>query len=236
MFCDEVCQKIKEENIKPKPKWQFLAKKYLVWASGILSLLIGSLSFAIIIFLVRNNDWDLINYLGMSKLKFALVSIPYFWIISSFIFLFLIYFNFKHTKDGYKYNCYKIFFGVIFLSVVFGSLFYNVGLGQALENKILEKVPVYAKFLNPQAKIWNQPEKGLLLGEIKEMQDEKFLEIKNYKGEIWKVEKKLLINDNFKMGDKIKMIGKQIREREFEPTELRLYNPPARGLMRKLWK
>jgi len=49
-------QKIKKENIKPIPKWQFLLKDSLVWGLFVLNLILGSIGFAIALYLLTNND------------------------------------------------------------------------------------------------------------------------------------------------------------------------------------
>lgn len=215
---EKILKEIKEKKITPKPKWEFLLKDYLVWVSGILSLVVGSISFAVAIFVIRHNDWDIGMRMAGSIWKFALLTLPYFWFICLGVFAFLIYYNFKHTKSGYKYPFYVIVFGVIFLSVVLGVLFYGIGLGQAVENVFLRKMPFFREHFDPRFRIWNQPERGFLMGEVEELKNGEGFRIKDFKDREWFIQN---LPGNLKEGDMLKIIGEKINEENFKATEVR---------------
>lgn len=228
---EKILEEIKEKKITPKPRWGFLLKNYLIWISGIFSLIIGSLSFAVAIFAIRHNDWDMSRRMVGSVWKFALLTLPYLWIICLGIFAFLIYYNFKHTKSGYKYPFYIVVFGVVFLSIIFGVLFYGIGLGQAVENAFLRKMPFFREHLDPRFRIWNQPERGFLMGEVEAPKEGKGFRIRDFRNKEWFIKS---MPKNLKKGEIFKIIGKKIDDENFEASEIRPFNQRARGLFYNL--
>ena len=76
-----VLKKIKEDKIEPKPKWIFSLRDLAFWAIFAISLVLGSISTSLIIFILRSNDWDLYKRLGHGLFKFVLITLPYFWLI-----------------------------------------------------------------------------------------------------------------------------------------------------------
>ena len=97
-----ILDKIKENKITPKPKWQFRLEQVGIWALAVLSLIIGAKAFAVIIFRLVNNDWEIREHLGRSLLNHALLTLPYLWIIVMVLFILLAYYNARHTKKGYR--------------------------------------------------------------------------------------------------------------------------------------
>jgi len=85
----KVLEAIKNQKIVPKPKWTFLLKENLMWAFGIASLIVGGLAFAVIIHMVRNNDWDVYQDISGGLLQFILLTLPYFWIVFLALFIFI---------------------------------------------------------------------------------------------------------------------------------------------------
>jgi len=65
----EVLEKIQQEKIKPKPKWEFTLKNIILGAVFSLSVIIGSLISSVLIYMLVNSDWDLHHYIGHSLLK-----------------------------------------------------------------------------------------------------------------------------------------------------------------------
>ena len=55
MLSEKIFKQIQEKNIKPKPKWEFVIKNWLILVSGFLFLIISSLVFAVIIYLIQNS-------------------------------------------------------------------------------------------------------------------------------------------------------------------------------------
>ncbi len=183
----KVLEKIKEKKLRPKPKWEFLLKNYIIWGFSFLSLIIGSLASSVIFYMLIKNDWDFYMDISSSMPRFIFATLPYFWILFLLIFVVVINYNLKHTKKGYRYKLHYIVVGSVVFSIILGGLFYNIGVGQAIDDKLSEKVPLYTKYLNRRVQMWTNPERGLLSGIIISINSDKNFIIKDFKERIWNI-------------------------------------------------
>ncbi|HSA07753.1 MAG TPA: hypothetical protein P5099_00025, partial [Candidatus Moranbacteria bacterium] len=60
---DKIIKDIKEKNIHPKPRWFFAVRNLAFWLLFIAAIFVGALSFAVILDVLTNHDWDI--YLRM---------------------------------------------------------------------------------------------------------------------------------------------------------------------------
>jgi hypothetical protein len=107
------------------------------------------------------NIWDLI-----------ILTLPYFWLILLGVFILIMNYNVRHTKKGYRYPVAAILAATIVLSIVLGFLFYAMGAGRAIDDILGERMPFYAKMVNPRIDFWSQPENGRLAGMVTEILDD----------------------------------------------------------------
>ena len=219
-----ILKKIKEEKIKPKPKWMFSLKDFGFWIIFSISLALGSISTSLIIFILRNNDWDLHRKLDHGLIKFIFITLPYFWIIFLVLFVIISYYNFKKTKSGYKYNPLLIVLINILISIILGSTLYICGLGAELEDSLERKVPPYGKMFYQRHDMWDNPEKGLIGGKIIIFENNNNFKIISLRKEEWDILSKdpvVIPKLILKEGNKNKKIGKKIDNRTFEAEEIR---------------
>lgn len=181
----KIISKIKQEKIKPEPRWKFLVKNYAIWISGILSILIGGLAFSVIMFLVLNNDWDVYNYINDSFLAFILLTLPYIWIILLGLFVVSAHYNIIHTKKGYKYKLPTVVISVVFISMFLGVLFYNIGFGQAIDETLCYSMPTYKQYVNKRVDYWNVPEEGRIMGMVIGVEENKDFKLIDLDHQSW---------------------------------------------------
>ena len=222
---EEVLKKIKKENIKPKSYWHFATKNYFIWFLFCISIILGSFAFGMVLFMFKQLDWDTYRYLGDSFLKTVFISLPYLWFIFLVLFLGIAYYNFIHTKRGYRYRFIFILFISLAMSVMFGTGLYFNGFSERLENIFSRRIPYYNKLVYTCENQWMQPQKGLLAGTITELGISnnifRLIDCKNQSWEvnigntIWKGKLKPFI------GLKIKLIGKMEDENRFKAIEIR---------------
>ena len=183
----KILKKIKKGKIMPKPKWEFLLKNYVFWGAFLASILVGGLVASIAIFRIVNNDWNLAKKLGQHPVSFGFKTMPYFWLIILVIFIFIAYYNFKHTKKGYKFRLPITIISSILISVVLGFAFFGIGTAKQMEEKALRHFPQYrALYYDKEVDRWSQADKGVLAGEIKEI-NEISIEIESLNGDIWTI-------------------------------------------------
>lgn len=220
----DVLEKIKEKKIKPKPKWMFSLRDIGFWVIFSISLILGSISTSLIIFILRNNDWDLHSKLGHGLLQFIFITLPYFWLIFLVFFLIISYYNLRKTKSGYKYNPLLIVLINILISMILGSILYICGLGAKLEDSLENKIAPYGKMFYQRHEMWDKPEKGLIGGKIIIFKDNNNFKIVSLEQKEWNifsedpiVAPRLVLRE----GEKVKIIGEKIDEDIFEAEEIR---------------
>lgn len=235
----KILDAIKEKKIIPKAKWTFLLKDYAILVASLLSLIIGSLAFAIIIYMVKNNDWDVYEYINDSLLGFIFVTLPYLWLVFLALFILLAYYNFKHTKKGYKFRFHFIIIGSIVISMLFGSVLYAAGVGQKIDEVFAEQIPVFHRFFNQRTQIWNQTEKGLLAGLVISVNDQS-LEVIDFNRKPWTVditETRIAPGTEIIIKRPVRIIGERIDEHNFKAWQISTKRPlnfPKKQRMLKL--
>lgn len=207
---DKVFDTIKTQKITPKPRWQFLLKDWVIWFFSVVCLIIGSLAFSVILYLIINSDWSIYKQIDDSFWDFVLLSMPYFWIIFLILFIFAANYNFKHTKKGYKYELHYVVIITILISMALGLFMFAFGAGRAIDNVLADRIPAYTKIIDRRVQLWSQPEKGLLAGEVIYVRGPRDFDLKAFDNKVYPVNAKgaeVIPNIDMKTGYKIRMIG-----------------------------
>lgn len=220
----KVLDEIKKKAIHPKPKWEFLLKDYVFWGAYVVLILVGSLAASVTIFRIFTNEWAFYRHFDDNLLVFTFRTLPYFWCLLLVIFVFIAYYNFQHTKRGYKYSFPLILGSSFVISVVLGAAFFGIGIAEELEDKALHNLPLYEDFaFRPQLERWSNAEKGVLGGEILSISENDSLNLENFQGEEWKIliekvedEEKKSLNT----GMIIRIIGNKTGEKQFSAEEI----------------
>lgn len=209
-ICKETLSKIKQEKINLKPRWYFSVSNYFLLAFFVFSVILGSLSFSIILTQVYRNDWDMYQHLPKGGLKLFMINLPYLWLLVSFIFSIIALYNFRNSKTGYYYRTWIVYCVSIFVSVTLGTGLFYAGIGNKVDEKLAERVPKYNKIFGRQIYFWSNPESGLLGGIVVKIKTEKVFNVKDFNGNVWEVnyivpsDKEIF---HLEQGHKIKMVG-----------------------------
>lgn len=220
---NDVLKTIKDQKIKPTPKWQFLLKDYVIWGAGVVSVLVGAFAFAVVLYMVVNNDWDIYQYATNSLLGYIFSTLPYYWLLFLSIFIVIAYFNIRHTKKGYKYGLNMIIIISIGASIILGTVFYGLGLGQAIDNEFSKRVPIYKKFTQRNPQMWHKPGRGVIAGVVVWIGDEYNFKLKGLKGATWLVDSSSAWQESEQgvaVGDKIIVIGSEIIDNELKAKKI----------------
>lgn len=184
---EKIVDKIKSENIEPRPAWVFTAREWGARLSYLLFLIAGSISFSIILFAVSVQGFDLLDHAKHSALETLLVILPVLWLAFLVVFLGASVFSVLFAGRSYKYSFGKWLAVSTGLSMTLGTLFFITGGAGWLENQFETHVESYESLLEKKTSIWSQPELGTLSGEITEVYDEYFM-LNDWKNQSWKVE------------------------------------------------
>ncbi len=219
-------EKIKKEQVHPKPRWYFMTRNYFFWFMFALTTLLGGIAFGMILLITGDLDWDIFPYLGLSLPEAVVISLPYLWIALLAFFLFITYYNFIHTRTGYRYRFVVIFLISLLISVLLGFGFYQYGWTETVERQLRNRIPGYQRLVYTGENQWMHPNKGLLSGTVIEISSEKnSLWLEDYLDREWEIDiSQARVRGNIPLTEnlKIKIIGQQLSENIFEATEIRV--------------
>jgi len=235
-FENKLLAKIKEEKINPKPRWQFLLKDCVIWSAGIISLLIGAGAVSVMIYLFRFNDWEIYEQTKKSFLEFFVLTLPYFWIVFLGLFVFIISYNLKHTKKGYRYSLIIISGASILISIFLGAVFYVAGLGEKLDNILGSQAPFYDRMINRHLDFWSNPHEGRLSGLVAALMENGQFILIDRSQEEWVVSVKKSSFSNgavIVLGQPIRVLGKEGDDHYFRADIILPLNA-GRGFFRRL--
>jgi len=232
---DELIEKMKLLNLKPKPGWHFTLKTTFYWFLFLVSVVLGAFAFAIVLFTIQQIDFDLISHMSHSKIEFLMGLAPFFWIFSLIIFLVVAMIGIKNSKKGYKFSFSKMVLFSASFSILAGTLFFIGGGGEWLENAFSVRMGLYEGVQDKKEKFWSMPENGYLSGTIIEVA-ETSIQLTDFHEQIWKVDIEhanippaVLIFE----GEKIKIIGEITSSSNFQATEIRPWGGNGGGQKRQ---
>jgi len=220
---DELIEKLKQRNLKPKPVWHFSLQTAFYWFLFLMSVILGALAFSIILYSIQQVDFGLVAHMSHSGLEFLLGLAPFFWIISLIIFLFVAMVGIRKSKKGYKVSYTKIIAFSASFSILAGTLFFIGGGGEWLDNAFSSRVSLYEGVQTKKIELWSKPENGHLAGTITDIGEAK-IELIDFNNQVWKIdlEKANIPNSvQIEEGEKIKIIGEIISPNTFLAKQLR---------------
>lgn len=216
-------EKIKQEKVTPKPRWRFLMRDTFIWLLFVLMVIIGSLAFNVILFLIKNADLDLYGKIGRSPFSHLMMSLPYLWIIIFLLAFLIALYSFRYSKRGYKYKIFVIILFCILFCGVFGIIIFFTKSGQITHSLMINSIPTYQR-ISHQGMMWNRPERGMLAGRIVEVENDAIFILDDLEREYWEVmylEAKIPPKMKLEEGIMVKVIGEQTGEDTFKAEGIR---------------
>ena len=215
----KLLEKILSKKISQRSRLRFVLKNISFWVLFVFSIIIGGLSFSVILFAFNQADLDILSHITDSKIEFFLGFLPLFWIISCAAFLLISIFGIRHTKTGYRHSPLLIVGSSIVLSIILGTSLFFTGGAEKMERIFAENIPVYKSLDERKIARWSRPEKGFLSGEI--IKKEETVTIEDWDGKEWEIDienavvkGRLLLEKD----EKIKIIGKISEDGTFIAT------------------
>jgi len=228
---DELFDKIKSQKLQQKPKWYFQFKNTFFWGVFIAFILLGSISFSVILFAIQQADFDLIQHLSHSFLEFILGIAPILWLVLLILGLIIAMLGIRNSKKGYKFtfgNMIAFSFG---FSILLGTLFFIGGGAQYLENSFATEFSNYHSIESMKINRWTNPSEGYLSGTILNLYDDE-MEIEDFNQKRWHIDirdAQLKGKKKLEIGKKIKFIGAQTGKDQFKASEIRHWGGKGRG-------
>lgn len=215
----KVLNKIKKEQIRPMPRWYFWLRDGSKWFSlGLLILVVG-VAMSLLMFFWSDGPWLHGGGYGISLLFGRMPLILLVLILMGGLFA---TFDFYKTGRGYRYSLKKVGLALIVVALLVGWLFYYLGLSQRFDSAI-SRAPFYQNRQAYMMHVWQDPNKGLIAGEIFSVIDSNNFYLKDFSGKQWKVDATNAIWRHdlvAKNGLAIKLIG-SARGADFKADEIR---------------
>ncbi|MEI8343702.1 MAG: hypothetical protein WCF93_01980 [Candidatus Moraniibacteriota bacterium] len=220
---EKILKTIKEANVKPQPKWKFLVKNWLTWVMFVSALLVGALSFAVMLDIIARHDWDIYFYLHKTFLQYMLLSLPYVWIVFLIVFFGVAYYDFIHIRGWYRHRVYLVVIASVFLSVGCGLIFFFAGFGKTVDRILTKNMPFYGLVKINKEQLWNHPDEGLLEGEIIEVKNPDEFVLEDPSGKQWDVQDvNAKVNGKvINQGENVEIIGGKKSENGFVAKKIR---------------
>jgi hypothetical protein len=219
---DKLIEKIKKEKIRPKPKWIFSLHNSILWLTYFIFVLVGAISFSVILFAVQQTDFELLSHMGHSKLELLLSILPFIWLILLIVFILGSLYAIYYSQRGYKFTFSKLIAINVGLSILIGTVFFIGGGASWFENAFALRTGFYQSIQKKKEKIWQNPDKGNLAGIIDKVEDGK-LEFKDFNNNKWiiNIDSAFVANAVFlEKGEIIKITGHKIDDATFIAKEI----------------
>jgi len=220
----KVLHDIEQQKIEPKARWHFVLHYWMMWILFVLSVIIGSLSFAMVLFYLTDYEWDLSDKFQGGAVYSIVRNIPYLWIVGLVVFILTAYLYFRNTKKGYKYKLSLIILINLLLSMAGGSILHFFEVGEYVDEQATNFIPFYESVAPVRKVRWGNPERGVLGGKIEEKSGTGSILLKDFKGKVWTIdisgiaiEPKRLLEE----GRMIKIVGDQIDDHTFVAQQIR---------------
>jgi len=230
----DVIKKIKEEEIKPRPKWEISFKNYAYWGSMGLMILFGSAVFSIVLAGFFDLRFGMQSSFPIGKYIWLLgATMPLAWIILGIVALIFGIMAFRKTRHGYRYrNLFVVAISVLVISIL-ALLAHSANISRRIEGTFERTVPRgFHRMMPPKERRFFQPDNGLIAGKIFQVGNEYFI-LLNHRQDKWKVimlENTQFIDiPNLETGLMVFVSGKKIDDNIFQASIIRLFEPPKMG-------
>lgn len=162
-FDEKILQKLKEEQVRPRARWLFVAKNISLWSIAAFFLLLSSLSVTLILHLQNFLRDDLMRPVPIFVRTF-ISTLPIFWLSCLTISVLVAFFIFRQTKKGYRSTALMLVGVALAASSLLGLFLYTIGVGHRLDDLLAARAPYYENVMNPHLPFWSNPAKGRLAG------------------------------------------------------------------------
>lgn len=222
----KIIERIKKENVAPKPRWYFLIIQGALALAFMISIVLGSIGVAIVIRHFTVTDWEMARHFAGSHFRTFFLILPYLWLVIISLMILLSESLLKHTKKGYRVSSWKFVALSIGLSVFFGGICYFAEADRPLEEGLRSNFGPYAMLKELEDDIFVAPERGVLAGRILSIhpnQEWVVIDLRNMK---WLVDtRSARMKENFpvKAGIPVGMIGMVTSENHFKAERIGLW-------------
>ena len=165
MLKETILERLKRDEVSPVPKWQWYCLECLAWSLWVVSILLGAVAVAMLVFALSYGTAALFEATHESMWAFYLDTAPYGWFVSFLILCIVSYWPLQHTKRGYRYPHTTIVGSSVGMSIVLGVVLHYAGFAAWLDPMLNDMpMPIHRSPESIERSLWQQPDAGRLLG------------------------------------------------------------------------
>jgi len=185
----KVLDRIEEEHVTPRPRWQFSVTRVGQWVLLVACLLFGAAVAAALIFAFVNAGWEFRSLTHDNWFAFISETAPVAWILIFVVLLISVIENFRHTKTGYRYRLSILLIAGLVGTLIVGGLLFAAGVGERFDQEIGPRLHLVRRpVMTQQQQMWTNPVRGLLAGEVISIDpDASVFRLRTFDGNEWTV-------------------------------------------------
>jgi hypothetical protein len=214
-----VLDKIKEEEIVPRPEWHFVAKNGMFWVLFGVTAFLGARAVGVLWFLFFELDIPFLWRGPDHGVRLLFDLFPAFWVIFVLLFLIAAMTGLHQTKHGYRWSLKRLVVVNVVVSLVLGTLLYAVGDARQFESSMTRRAPFYKGVDSHKEMLWHGPEGGRLAGMIRVVSSNEEFVLVDRDGREWVVdydEAELKPEVVLGEGERVRMMGVERPEFHFD--------------------
>lgn len=184
----KVLDSIEQQELQPKPAYVFFARRSVFWLLAILSIALGGISFAVLLYGfigLWRGGWQSLDDVPLGEVLF---SIPVVWLATMPLFIASAYFGFRHTRRGYRLKPSTTIAFSLAASLLLGTLLQWFDVGFRTHQLLERNVPFYQHLAHIPYGEWSRPDEGFLGGHAENMTDHKTLTLTDFQKKIWTID------------------------------------------------
>jgi len=198
---------IKERGIKPKPGWVFSFKEVLLWALFSLSIGLGGMTAALIIFLLSEEEADIYLRAARNPGMLFIFLIPLLWLAVLAAFSWGAASTLQRTKRGYHWHAMTLIGISVVGSILVGGVLHSTGWSDALDALLGRGLPYYQDLRGARGRTWSQPEEGMLAGNVLRYTGPQTFLLLDLEGNVWEVDSSYVLALPLPQGMPVRVLG-----------------------------
>ena len=192
---ESILEELEKRKVDPIPRSNFLIKRIGFWLLALLSVITGSISMAVAIYVFIDQDFivdqeNINRYLSAQPFIADIIScIPYLWLTVLALLTLMASLGFRHTNRGYRYTTTKVLAGSLLSSLLLSVSLNTVDVGKQVHRFLFENVPVYHSLVYSNELRWSHADRGLLgCKVILYDKNRSILIVKGFKNRLWHID------------------------------------------------
>lgn len=184
----KILASIEQRNLTPRPYYMFLAKSWVFLSLTVVSIALGAISLAVLLFAVSDyyaSGWRVLDNLPLDQ---VILSVPVLWLISMPLFIFSAYFGLRNMRRGYRFQTGHIILLCLGTSIALGVTLHFINAGQKINDYLIDHVAWYREQADVPFAVWSRPEKGFLGGTADLFFSDQKLRLIDFDLNIWTVD------------------------------------------------